>query len=438
MTRKNRLKANQKGNKQINISQTLIVKPPQRSSVGIEKWRNAMKQADRGRRAPLIELIQEIIDSDPVFFEAWDKRVRAITNADIVFQIKGGKEVEPMMDFIDTTEFEETLKEAMNTILLGKTVGELDFANGFKFNLIDRRHLNTETKQILINQSDTVGISYENNDFLLNLGKDNDLGLAIKVIAFAIFKRNGGADYAQFCELFGIPQLAGLYDPDDEKGREEMESAFQKRGSAGSIVMSKNGDIKTIGSETSGNVVVHDSFLKWCDEQILIGLIGQTMTTKDGASYSQGKVHGDTENDINKADRRYIQRILNEKLLPILEKRGYPVKGGWFSFPEKEKALSKKEQLEIAIEVDERTEAGIDEKYWYENFGLPKGNRKAKPETEEQPTPEDEEETDPTEEKPSKKTNQKNTSRSAQGKKVQAQELSFWNKLKNFFDKAPR
>ncbi len=438
MTRKNRLKANQKGNKQINISQTLIVKPPQRSSVGIEKWRNAMKQADRGRRAPLIELIQEIIDSDPVFFEAWDKRVRAITNADIVFQIKGGKEVEPMMDFIDTTEFEETLKEAMNTILFGKTVGELDFTEGYKFTLIDRRHLNTETKQILVNQSDTVGISYENNDFLLNLGKDNDLGLAIKVIAYAIFKRNGGADYAQFCELFGLPDLIGLYDPEDEKGREEMESAFQKRGSAGSIVMSKNSDVKTIGSEAAGNTVVHNGFLKWCDEQILIGLIGQTMTTKDGASYSQGKIHGDTENDINKADRRYVQRILNEKLLPILEKRGYPVKGGWFSFPEKEKALTKKEQLEIAIEVDERTEAGIDEKYWFENFGLPKGNRKAKPETEEEPTPEEEEETDPIEKKSSKKTKPKNTSRSAQGKKVQAQELSFWNKLKNFFDKAPR
>ena len=99
---------------------------------------------------------------------------------------------------------------------------------------------------------------------------------------------------------------------------------------------------------------------------------------------------------------------------------------------------TKKEQLEIAIEVDERTEAGIDEKYWYENFGLPKGNRKAKPETEEEPTPEDEEETDPTEEKPVKKPNQKNANKPVQGKKVQAQELSFWNKLKNFFDKAPR
>jgi len=436
MNRRNRLKANQKSNKQINISQSITFTPPQRSNVGIDKWRNAMKQADRGRRAPLIELVLEIMDSDPVFSEAWDKRVRAITNADIVFQVKGGKEVEAMMDLIDTTEFEETLKEFMFSKLLGKTVGELDFTNGYKFTSIDRRYLNTETKQIVLNLSDTVGISYENNDFLLNIGKDKDLGLAMKVIAYAIFKRNGGADYAQFCELFGISQLVGLYDPDDEQGRQEMETAFKNRGSGGSVVMSKNSDIKTIGSETSGNTVVHDSFLKWCDEQILIGLIGQTMTTKDGASYSQSQTHGDTENDINKADRRYIQRILNEKLLPILEKRGYPVKGGWFSFPEKEKALSKKEQLEIAIQIDDRTEAGIDEKYWYENFGLPKGNRKAKPEKVEET---EEEPTDNPNDKKEKKKSQPNSTKT---KKVQAQELSFWNKLahnlKDFFAGAPR
>lgn len=437
MTRKNRLKANQKSNKQINISQTLIVKPPQRSSVGIDKWRNAMKQADKGRRAPLIELITEIMDSDPVFFEAWDKRVRSITNSDIVFQVNG-KEVEEMMDLIDTTEFEETLKEVMRTILLGKTVGELDFSNGYKFEIIDRRHLNTETKQILINQSDTIGVSYENNDYLLNLGKDNDLGLAIKVIAYAIFKRNGGADYAQYCELFGIPQLAGLYDPEDEKGREEMENAFRNRGSAGSVVMSKNADIKTIGTEAAGNGEVHLGFLKWCDEQILIGLIGQTMTTKDGSSYSQGKVHGDTENDINKSDRRFIQRILNEKFLPILEKRGYPVKGGWFSFPDKEKTLTKKEQLEIAIAVDERTNTGIDEDYWFENFGLPKGSRKNELdelEDEELTKTEDDELTDKKTKKPVFKTNPITKPRE---KKIQTQQLSFWNKLSNFFDKAPR
>jgi len=421
---KNILKPNQKGNQQLKVSQTLVIKPPQRSNVGIEKWNNAMRLADRGRRATLVELINELMDRDPVFSEAWAKRVRAITNADIVFQIDG-KEIEPMMDFIDTTEFEELLKEIMLTIGFGKTVGEYDFTNGFKFTSIDRRHLNTETKQILINQYDTTGVSYEDNDWLLNIGKDNDLGLFVKVIAFAIFKRNGGADYAQFCELFGIPQLAGLYDPDDDSARQEMEQAFEKRGSGGSVVMSKNGDIKTIGSEASGNTVVHESFLAWCDKQILIGINGQTMTTIDGSSYSQSQVHENTENDINKADRRFVQRVLNEKLLPILEKRGYPVKGGWFSFPDKETALTKKEQLEIAKEVDDRTEEGIDPEYWFENFGLPKGNRKKKPETQEEIEVEE--------------TEQSNLKEKAKNKTqtLKVQEHNFWNKLKDFFANAP-
>lgn len=426
--KKNKLQANQKSNQQLKVSQTLVIKPPARSAVGIDNYRTALRLADRGRRYKLVEVIKELMDTDPVLAEAWDKRVRAITNAEIVFQIDG-KEVEPMMDLIDTTEFEDLLSEIMLTIGFGKSVIELGYAPAFKIQSIDRSHLNTDTRQILINPFDTDGVTYEDDEFLLNLGKDEDLGLFLKIIPYAIFKRNGGADYAQYCELFGIPQLAGLYDPDDDNARQEMEEAFERRGSAGSVVMSKNGDIKTIGAEAGGTNPIHKDFLKWCDEQILIGIIGQTMTTKDGSSYSQGAVHMDTENDINKSDRRFVQRVLNEMLLPRLEKRGYPVKGGWFSFVEKEKALTKKEQLEIAKEVDDRTEHGIDENYWYENFGLPKGERKKEgKESEEAP--------EVTEEEKQEERNKKKDKGDSQ--KLTVREHTFWQKLKDFFANAPR
>lgn len=430
MARTLKNKRNKLYGKSLKISQTLIVKPPQRNITGIDRWKSAMQQADRGRRANLIELYDNLL-IDTVLSDAVGKRIRAITNSDIVFQ-KNGKEIEPIMDLIDTPAFEELLEECMKTKFYGKSIIELDFSTGFKITSIDRRHLNTETKQILVNQYDTNGVSYaEQNDFILNLGKDNDLGIFLNTAPHAIFKRNGGADYAQFCELFGIPMLAGLYDPNDEAGRQEMENAFANRGSGGSVVMSKESDIKTIGNSQSGNVDIHDRFLKRCDEQILIGIVGQTMTTLDGSSYSQGKVHADVENEINKADRRFIQRILNFELLPRLAKRGYPVEGGWFSFPEKEKALSKKEQLEIAIEVDNRTEYGIDEKYWYENFGLPKGSLK-KEKSPKVLIEKEEQETDREEKsKTSKKTNKQTLS----SKKIN---YSFWRKVVDFFQQAPR
>lgn len=423
----NTLKSNQ-DNRPIKIHQTLVIRPPQRTNADIDKWRNALRLADRGRRYMLVELIDELFDADPVLSESWDKRVRAITNSDIVFQVNG-EEIEEIMDLIDTTQFENMLKEIMGTIGYGKTVGEFCFDNGFAFENIDRRHLNTDTKQILLNPFDTAGVSYENDDFLLNLGKDRDLGIFIRVLAYAIFKRNGGSDYAQYAELFGIPQLAGLYDPEDENGRLEMEQAFEKRGSAGSIVMSKNGDVKTIGSEAGSNNAIHKDFLQWCDEQILIGINGQTMTTKDGSSYSQSEVHENTEDDIHKADRRFVQRVLNEKVLPILEKRGYPVKGGWFSFPEKEKALSKKEQLEIAVEVDDRTEEGVDPDYWFENFALPKGKGKKLNINTEKESAEITED---------KKPEAKDKEVAKKEKKVMLSDRGFWKKLGDFFANAPR
>ncbi len=246
-----------------------------------------------------------------------DKRIRAITNSDIIFQ-KDGKEVEEMFDFMDSPAFEELLSEAMKSKFYGKTILEMDFTDGFKVESIDRRHINTLNKKIVINTNDEDGYDYENDDFLLNIGNDKDLGIFARTAPYAIFKRNGGADYAQFCELFGIPQLVGHYDPDDENAQKEMEEAFQKRGSAGSMTMSNKSEVKTINAQANG--AVHKEFLDHWDKQILITSQGQTMTTTDGTSLAQAKIHGETETDMQKADRKFIRRFLNHQLKPKLEK----------------------------------------------------------------------------------------------------------------------
>lgn len=417
-----------KNSNAINISQVLVVQPPRASSVGVEKWRNAMNSAFRGRRATYYDLIEELLQ-DLVLSDAVEKRIRAITNSEILFQ-KDKKEVEEMMDFIDTSEFEELLTEFMLTKFYGKTVIELNWEDGiFKPFVVPRQHLNTHKKMILKNRFDTdEGWSYENDDWIINLGKDNDLGIYNKTAPFAIFKRNGGSDFAQYCEIFGIPQMVGLYDPDDDNGREEMETAFKNRGSGGSMTMSKNSDVKLLGNGASGNTVIHDKFLKWCDEQLLIGVNGQTMTTKDGSSYSQAKVHGDTEDDLNQADRRYIQRILNTELKPRLEKRGYPVKNGKFVFAEKGEKLTKEKQLDIALKVDKVTESGVSEDYFFDTFNLPKGTGK--------PTETEEIDEEEKKQKDQEKTDLKKRQKKEQ--KVAAKKLSLFNQFLDFFAQAPQ
>ncbi|MRM94247.1 DUF935 family protein [Riemerella anatipestifer] len=423
---------NEKTNNQnqgLKISQVLVVKPERHSPLDIQNWISAISQAYRGKRQRLVELYNNLL-LDGVLYEAMDKRLRAITNANLTFQ-KDGKEVEEMWDFMDTPEFENLLREILLSKFYGKSVIELDFSNGFKIESIDRRHLDTLNRKILKDTSSDEGFPYENDDFILNVGNDRDLGIFARTAPYAIFKRNGGADYAQFCELFGIPQLIGKYDPDDENGQREMEEAFQKRGSAGSMTMSKNSEVDTINTSQS-NGAVHKEFLDHWDKQILISTQGQTMTTTDGTSLAQAKVHGETENDLQKADKIFVRRFLNQELKPRLEKRGYPVAGGFFNFIEEKREMTAKEKMELAEKVHNLTTDGVDDDYFYEEFGLPRG-KKIQAEAQEPNTEEVEEEETKEENKvqnPKEKTPKK--------KKVQAKELSLFEKLKDFFAHAPR
>lgn len=406
--------------KHTKIHKTLTYRPPVRTPQDISKWRNAIRSADYGRVWQLVELFDDLL-LDPVLSNAVEKRIMAITNAEIVFS-KGNKNVPQIDDLIDTPEFEELLREILLSKFYPKTVLEFDFTNGFQVVSLDRRHFNTKDKVVLKSLSDTDGIPYEGNDFLLPLGKERELGLFVKTAPYAIFKRNGMSDFAQYCELFGIDTLVGLYDPEDENGRVEMENAFKNRGAGASMTMSKNGDVKVVGTKSTGTVDIHERFADKCDEQMLIAILGQTMTTKDGSSYSQGKVHAQTEDDINKADRRFVQRILNTEVLPRLAKRGYDVTGGWFHFAEQSENLTKKEQLEIAERVN--AIVPIDENYWYETFGVPKGKTQETSNKDEEPSIKEQE---PSDEKQKPKQ-----------QKVTTKKLSYWEQFLDFFAGAPR
>ena len=91
---------------------------------------------------------------------------------------------------------------------------------------------------------------------------------------------------------------------------------------------------------------------------------------RGGSSRAQSQTHKEVENAVNKSDRRFIQRILNQKFLPILEARGYPVKGGSFDFPEAEADITLTERFNIDSQLNEIIPIGED--YFYETYGIPK------------------------------------------------------------------
>lgn len=88
------------------------------------------------------------------------------------------------------------------------------------------------------------------------------------------------------------------------------------------------------------------------------------MQGENGAR-SLGEVHKEVEEGKNRSDMRFVQRVLNNHVLPMLEARGYPVNGGKFIFP---KAA---EQLTVADIVQLSDIIPIPQSYLHEKYSIP-------------------------------------------------------------------
>jgi SPP1 gp7 family putative phage head morphogenesis protein len=368
--------ASRKSNAKNNlIVSSIIIRPNSRSVLDVGQWRTALKAADRGKRQRLYDLYDDIL-LDGVLWSAIDKRIKAITNAELVFKTKDEKMRSEMDDLMESTEWEYMLIEIMKTIFYGKSIIELDFSEGFRCWSIPRQHINTAKKVITVNPNDEDGFPYENNDFLLNVGRDDDLGVLLKAAPYAIYKRGGFGDWSQFVELFGMPRRIGKYSSHDDTSRKLLEEALEQAGSASWMVVPKETDVETqTTSASQGSTSVYKEFRDACNEEILITILGQTMTTEDGSSRSQSETHKEVEEAINRSDRRFVQRVLNHLLLPRLAKRGYPVDGGYFYFPEAGESISIKDQLDMDVRLVNELGIALDDDYFYETYGRPKPRR---------------------------------------------------------------
>jgi len=367
-----RKKASQ-GSKLSPVIQNIIIRPVHRAVQDIESWRNALKAAEgiNPRRRQLYDLYFEI-DLDGHLTAVMDRRINAILNTPLLFT-KDGEEVEEIRDLIKKTCFETILTEIMNSKFWGHSLLWTDFGNN-DIELIPRKHVNPVNGHIIKNQTDMLGDPYrlpEYEPYLLEVGNPKNFGLLLKAAQYVIYKRGDFGDWAQFAEIFGMPFRHGKYDTHDSESRKALEAALEKAGSAAYVVTPKETDLTFEWGNTSGSGMLYEKLKNACDEALSVLILGQTMTTKDtsGSGYAQGIIHQGVEFGIYAADRRFVLRVLTEKLTPILAAHGFPVEGGGWTFHSSD-GLSKKDRLEIDTRL--AMFIPIDDDYFYETYGVPK------------------------------------------------------------------
>jgi phage gp29-like protein len=360
------------------IIQKIDIRQVVRNSIDIQSWRNALRSAEsttRPQRILLYDLYDELL-LDGRLSSAIDKRKRAVTNTPMTFTVDG-EEMPEIMTLIQSPWFSDMISDILDSRFYGHSLLEFTqfLPDSIDYTLIPRKHVVPETHRVTWMQGGSEGVSWDEMpyyNYTLEAGKERDLGLILKAAPYVIFKRNGFSDYAQFCEIFGIPMRIGKYNLQDPEGRQALLQALNEAGSALSMVIPEGTDveIKEPSNVTGGNTLF-STLIDQCNKEISIIILGQTLTTEQGTNgaRSLGEVHMDVEEQIHMDDRQYIVNWLNYEFKWLLELHGYKVTGGAFDFVDIERV-----DLGKRIEIDTKLNdvIYIDPDYFYEKYGIPK------------------------------------------------------------------
>lgn len=302
------------------------------------------------------------------------KRLRGVTRMPIEFQ-RNGEPDDTINEQLRSPWFKQLRKDLIMSEFWGFTLVQfyLDDEGNIRYDLIDRKHYDPVQKQLLKFQGDQQGIPIDNFPNCLFVGTERGLGIFAELMPAVLYKRGDMADWAQFCNIFGMPIREYTYDAGDETARKRLIADARRQGSNAVYIHPKDSELTLIeaGNKT-GSSDLYKTFADYWDSKISIRVLGNTLTTdaKETGTQALGEVHKEEEDDMNADDREFILDILNYHMRPIFSALGFNVEGGEFVYAKKDKIIPS-QQIDI---VQKLKSMGLpmDDDWLYETFGVEK------------------------------------------------------------------
>ena len=170
-------------------------------------------------------------------------------------------------------------------------------------------------------------------------------GLAYLAATMWLLKSTAIRDWWAYAEVFGIPVRVGKYGPNaTDDDIQTLVTAISSLASDAGAVIPDTMQIEFIQAARGGGQsdALFPAQARWCDEQVSKAVVGQTMTTDDGASLSQAQVHADVRDDLVADDvRQMCETISRAVIAPYCVLNGYAGAAGWprLALPPQEDAV---------------------------------------------------------------------------------------------------
>ena len=302
------------------------------------------------------------------------KRMRGVTKIPIEFRRNGVPDDE-INKQIKSPWFKQLRKDLVMSEFWGFTLVQFyrNDEGNIRYDLINRKHYDPIHRKLLKYQGSMDGVPIDDFPDMLFVGSERDLGIYAELLPAVLYKRGDMSDWAQFCNIFGMPIREYTYDAGDEDARRRVIADARRQGANAAYIHPKESELKLVeaGNKT-GSSDLYRTFAEYWDSKMSIRVLGNTLTTdaKSTGTQALGSVHKEEEDEMNSDDRDFILDILNYDMRPIFASLGFNVEGGEFVYAKKDK-INPAQQIDI---VQKLSSMGlpIDDDYLYETFCVAK------------------------------------------------------------------
>lgn len=357
---------------------TVILQSPELFHFDIRRYMDGLQSAsaiDFYNRAQLYDMYHSVITTDGHLKGIINKRLSAVARERFEFQ-RDGKAVDEINEQIRSPWFRSFIKEAVNSKLWGFSLFQFrrDARGWITFDLIDRKHFDPVKREVLLYETDVNGAPLDAfSNCLLVCDEPRGLGDLATCTPYALYKRGNIGDWAEFCQIFGMPIREYTYPAGDEEARKRLLQDARKQG-ANAVYIHPEGSQMTLheSSQKSGTNDLYERFCNACNDEMSIAILGNTLTTKSDTNGTQalGTVQAKEQMKITEDDVQFVLDLLNYDMTEIFAALGVDTTGGEFVRVE-EKYTDKQVQINVVSKLKELGLPMSDD-YLYRTFDVEK------------------------------------------------------------------
>lgn len=349
--------------------------PVQRAQQDITKWRNAVISAEsivNPYRTELYRLYQDVM-IDAHINAVWNARKSEILGTKFLVYKKGKIQAD-QTDIITKKWFFDFVDHSLDSKMWGFSLMQFGDIAGSEFtdiDLVPRAYVRPELNLVVPMFGSLQGKDYTKSpykEWLIGVGDKLDLGLLMKLSPLYIWKKQAMEQWANFCQLFGVPSRVIKTDYSDSIALANARKMIKEMGSTLGAVIDKEDDIELVESSKGAAGDTFSGLIETCNAEISKLIKGESSSTDPKSFVGSVKIHEKVKDQIILQDIVWLENIFKYQLIPFLNSHNIDFDGCEIKL-ESDQQLTLQEKATV---INDLLKAYIiPEEYIMKEFGIP-------------------------------------------------------------------